>query len=55
MQFRIVNADEIEFESRGSANREWESAATLTQSDDNGVFGTLRKTTQDSDRRRDLP
>lgn len=45
-KFRILNADEIEFESKGSANRDWASAATVTQSQDNGVFGTLRKKTE---------
>jgi hypothetical protein len=42
-KFRIVNADEVEFESKGSENRDWASAATVTQSRDNGVFGTLRR------------
>ncbi len=42
-RFRIVNAKEIEFESKDSPNRDWASAATVTQTKDNGVVGTLRK------------
>ena len=42
-RFRIVNAEEIEFESKDSPNRDWASAATVTQTKDNGVVGTLRK------------
>ncbi len=45
-KFRIVNTQEIEFESKDSLNRDWSSAATLTQTKDNGVFGTLRKKAQ---------
>jgi len=42
-KFRIVNAREVEFESKDSQNRDWASAATVTQTNDNGVVGTLRK------------
>ena len=43
MKFRIVNEGEIEFESEGSPNKDWASAATLSQSEDNGVFGTMHR------------
>lgn len=43
-RLRIVNSDEIEFQ--GSASRDWESAATATQSGNNAMQGTLRRTAE---------
>jgi hypothetical protein len=42
-RFRIVSADELEFQSKDSPNRDWASAATVIESKDNGVVGTLRR------------
>jgi hypothetical protein len=42
-RFRIVSADELEFQSKDSPNRDWASAATVIESKDNGVIGTLRR------------
>lgn len=42
-RFRIVSADELEFQSKDSPNGDWASAATVIESKDNGVVGTLRR------------
>jgi hypothetical protein len=42
-RFRIVSADELDFQSKDSPNRDWASAAKVMESKDNGVVGTLRR------------
>jgi len=40
-RFRIANADELEFQPRSSATRDWESAATVTPSESDGLARLL--------------